>query len=33
MLANPSNPTGVVYTKKEFDDIAYIAKRAMIYLV
>ena len=26
MLANPSNPTGVVYTKRELDDIAYLAK-------
>ena len=33
MLANPSNPTGVVYTKRELDDIAYIAKKYDIFII
>ncbi len=33
MLANPSNPTGVVYTKKELDDIAYIAKKYDLFII
>ncbi len=33
MLSNPSNPTGVVYTKKELDDIAYIAKKYDLFII
>ena len=33
MLANPSNPTGVVYTKRELDDIAYLAKKYDLFIV
>ncbi|WP_304331875.1 pyridoxal phosphate-dependent aminotransferase [Brachyspira innocens] len=33
MLANPSNPTGVVYTKREMDDIAYIVKKYDLFLI
>ncbi|WP_295162070.1 pyridoxal phosphate-dependent aminotransferase [uncultured Brachyspira sp.] len=33
MLANPSNPTGVVYTKRELDDIAYLAKKYDLYII
>ena len=33
MLANPSNPTGVVYTKRELDDIAYIAKKYDLFII
>ena len=33
MLANPSNPTGVVYTKRELDDIAYLAKKYDLFII
>lgn len=33
MFSNPSNPTGVVTTKKELDDIAYLAKKHNLYII
>lgn len=33
MLSNPSNPTGVVSTKRELDDIAYLAKKHNMFII
>ena len=33
MFSNPSNPTGVVTTKKELDNIAYLAKKYNLYII
>lgn len=33
MFSNPSNPTGVVSTKKELDDIAYLAKKHDFFVI
>lgn len=33
MLSNPSNPTGVVCTKEELDNIAYLAKKYDLYII
>ena len=33
IFANPNNPTGVVFTKKELDDIAYISKKYNIFII
>ncbi len=33
MFSNPSNPTGVVCTKEELDNIAYLAKKYDLYII
>ena len=33
IFANPNNPTGVVFTKKELDDIAYISKKYNMFII
>lgn len=33
MFSNPSNPTGVVSTKQELDDIAYLAKKHDLFII
>ncbi|MEI0844379.1 pyridoxal phosphate-dependent aminotransferase [Brachyspira pilosicoli] len=33
MFSNPSNPTGVVSTKEELDDIAYLAKKHNMFII
>lgn len=33
MFSNPSNPTGVVSTKQELDDIAYLAKKHDMFII
>ncbi|MEI0491906.1 pyridoxal phosphate-dependent aminotransferase [Brachyspira intermedia] len=33
LFSNPSNPTGVVSTKKELDDIAYLAKKHDFFII
>ena len=33
IFSNPNNPTGVVFTKKELDDIAYLSKKHNMFII
>lgn len=33
IFSNPNNPTGVVFTKKELDDIAYLSKKYNMFII
>ncbi len=33
MLSNPSNPTGIVYSKEEMDNFAYLAKKYNLFII